>query len=227
MRNKSDCKNPWLCTALGFFLPLLGLIIGAIIGKGDGVKHALGGVALRYVLAIGGCLFLFSRDVSPAPSRPSQERRRSEHGKRKTWALEKSKSPIDDTTTYTITRAAKSPVSCGFSRSPAVLVIRQKEGTSEAYISWPMYLGSSKMPVTVRFDDDDAITQDWNTSTDGKAVFSPFPFEDFFGCVLLGRRLVVRLTPFGESPETAIFDISGLAGILDAETKTAFNVGSE
>ena len=88
-----------------------------------------------------------------------------------------------------------------------------------------MYLGNDKMPVTVRFDGDEAITDDWGCSTDGKAVFSPFPFSDFLETVLTSKRLVVRLTPYGESPETATFDISGLADVLDDEVRAAFDCG--
>ena len=38
MENDSECKNPWLCAALGFFVPLFGVVIAAIIGKGTGAK---------------------------------------------------------------------------------------------------------------------------------------------------------------------------------------------
>ena len=223
MENKSDCKNPWLCTALGFFLPLLGLIIGAIIGKGDGVKHALGGIALRYVLIVGGCLWLFNSTPSELPVREASKP--SESGKRKTWEVWKDKSPLDDSTVYTVRREAESPVRGGFRKSPPVLILRHKEGKCEAYISWPLYLSSDKLPVSVRFDSDDAVTDDWNCSTDGKAVFSPFPFQEFLDIVLNSKRLVVRLTPFGESPETATFDISGLADMIDADALAALKGG--
>ena len=231
MKNKGDCKNPWLCTFLGFFLPLIGLIIGAIIGKGDGVKHALGGIALRYVLIVGGCLWIFNSSSLPA-HRGREVSARSEGGKRnanerKTWEVWKEKSQIDDSTIYTIRREAEEPVRGGYRKTPPVLILRHKEGKSEAYVSWPMYISNDKLPVTVRFDGDEAVTEDWNCSTDGKAVFSPFQFSDFLGMVLESKRLVVRLTPFGKSPETAIFDISGLADSLDSDALAALKGGGD
>ena len=50
MSNKNECRNPKLCAALGFFVPILGVVIAAIIGKGTGAKIALGGAAVRYAL---------------------------------------------------------------------------------------------------------------------------------------------------------------------------------
>ena len=169
---------------LGFFLPLIGLIIGAIIGKGEGVKHALAGIVLRYVLIIGGCLWVFNSAMTAEPEGDSESlatgggRSRQHHAnERKTWEMSKSKSPLDDSTIYTIRREAAEPVHGAFDKMPPVLILRRKEGESDAYISWPIYIGHGETPVTIRFDDDDAVTEDWNCSTDGKAVFSPFPFS--------------------------------------------------
>lgn len=203
-------------------MPLIGLIIGAIIGKGTGVKHALGGIALRYVLIVGGCLWVTSRKPSlPADETPARQavgkRDKPEAIERTTWEVRKDKSPIDDSLTVSIRREAEHPVSGGFRKSHPVLILRHKEGVSEAYVSWPMYLGNDKLPVTVRFDSDEAITENWGCSTDGKAVFSPFPFSDFLQMILTSKRLVVRLTPFGENPETATFDISGFSDCVDDE----------
>ena len=171
---------------------------------------------------VGGCLFVFNQPP-PVPNSETSvsstdgKREKSKANERTTWEMLKEKSPIDDSQTYTIQREADSPVHGGFRKSRPVLILRHKEGKSEVYVAWPMYLGNDKLPVTVRFDKDDAITEDWGCSTDGKAVFSPFPFSDFLEMALTSSRLVVRLTPFGESPETAIFDISGLADVLDED----------
>ena len=228
MEIKSECKNPWLCAALGFFLPLIGLIISAIIGKGDGVKNALGGIFLRYALFIGGCLFIYNaakdtyNTAKDASHKPQQTQAQRQSAKRTKWIVDKELSPLDDSTTYTVVRDAETPTGSRFRKERPTLIIRHKEGKSEAYITWPSYLSSRKIPVTVRFDKDAAITEEWNCSTDGKAIFSPFDFADFLETVITSKRLVVRLTPFGESPETATFDISGLADALDDETLAAF-----
>ena len=63
------------------------------------------------------------------------------------------------------------------------------------------------------------MTEDWECATDGKAVFSPFPFGDFWGMVKDSRRLVIRLTPYGESPATVSFNLSD----IPKEALRAFN----
>ena len=218
--SKSECANPWLCSILGFFLPVIGLIIGAIIGKGDGVKHALGGIVLRYVLVIGSCVAVFSnsgedqRETSIS-SRATQE---SPH-----WIVSSKKSPIDDSITCIaeIDAVQYSSDDRNAQKRPT-LILRNAEGRVEAYIVWTRYLANSKIEVTVRFDNDKAVVDDWSTSTKGDAVFSPFPFGDFFDRVLDSKKLVVRLTPYGRNTETAIFDVSGLSGALGSSAIKAF-----
>ena len=39
MENDSECKNQWLCAALGFFVPLFGVVIAAVF---DMIPHAEG-----------------------------------------------------------------------------------------------------------------------------------------------------------------------------------------
>lgn len=232
MKNDAECKNPWMCSVLGFFLPLVGLIISAIIGKGTGVKHAFGGIVLRNVLIVGGCLLVFNKtpttpDGKTSAAKIGKSRETAKTDERKTWEIENEKSPIDDSITYTIRREANAPVRGGFKKVRPVLIIRHKEGKSEAYVSWPMYLGNDKLAVTIRFDNDEAITEDWGCSTDRKAVFSPFPFADFLEMVLTSRSLVVRLTPYGESPETATFDISGFSECVSGDVLDVLRQGNQ
>lgn len=204
MKNENECKNPWLCSVLGFFLPLVGLIIGAIIGKGTGVKHALGGIALRWVLVVG-----FVAAVAGA-ARENAERVPEDPPPPAGWEYSTERSPIDDTVSHYLRRESVELVRGAIRSGRAVLMIRRKEGKREVFISWPGYIASGSIPVTVRFDGDDAVTEDWGCATDGRAVFSPYPFADFWGMVRDSRRLVVRLTPRGKSPETVTFDLSSL-----------------
>ncbi len=229
MKNETECPNPWLCFILGFFLPLIGLIVSAIIGKGTGVKHAIAGIALRCILCIAGCLFIGGaitqavNETNKASIRHRAGRDSEKPNERVTWRVTKKQSPIDDSYTVVISRDAEAPVSSGFKKERPTLIMRKQEGKREVYILFPMYLGSSKIPVTVRFGSNEAITEDWGTSSSGKAVFSPFPFEDFFAMVKSSNKLVVRLTPFGENPETVVFGLEGLDDMLkDSVVSEAF-----
>ena len=229
MKKNIECKNPWLCGVFGFFLPILGLIIGAIIGKGTGVKIALLGAVLRWACVVGFFLFLFVVGSAIETTRESAKRAHSANAERvksgepapaqSAWKYSTQRSPIDDTTTHILRCKSVEEVDGGIRSGHAVLIIRRKEGADEAYIKWPGFVGTRETPVTVRFDKDEAITEDWGCATDGKAVFSPFPFDDFWGMVKDSRQLVVRLTPYGESPATVTFKLSG----IPADALRAFN----
>jgi hypothetical protein len=208
--NKTECANPWLCMALGFFLSFLGVLLGSIIGKGTGLKYAFGGIALRWVLAVLVLVWMYAlgsnmQQTERATARQSAPANRAPAG----WDYRQEQSPIDDSTTHVL-RHASAEVVGSFDKEPAGLIIRQKEGRREVYITWPSFIGSRSVPVTVRFDKDEAVTDDWNCSTDGRAAFSPFPFADFWGMVKDSRKLTIRLTPYGESPKTVTFDLSNI-----------------
>ena len=209
MENDSECKNPWLCAALGFFVPLFGVVIAAIIGKGTGAKLALGGAVVRYALLFA--LYRLGVELFPDSMAPGFANTASV---RQGWEVTREVSPIDDSLIYTCSVEASSPV---FRDSCPALIIRRKGGSSEAYVTWPSFIGDGKISVTVRFDDNPADTAEWGSSTDGKALFSPYPFGDFLERLLASQQMVMRFTPYGESPVTAVFDISGLADALGAD----------
>lgn len=88
------------------------------------------------------------------------------------------------------------------------LIIRCKSGQTEAYINWSTFLGSERLSVTSRIDKSPASTSSWGISTDHKASFMPqqvATLKRFEGA----SSFVVSLTPYSESPVTAIFDITG------------------
>jgi hypothetical protein len=222
---KDECKNPYLCSILGFFLPLIGLVISAIIGKGEGVKHAFGGIALRYVLFIGGCLYItrsvFDDDFVP-PNYNDEGQANEAYTQNTKWVLDESISPIDDTPIYVLSCLSKENVSAIIKDKQAALVVRHQEGKNEIYIDWPRFLSTKEIPVTVRFDSDESVTEKWQCGTDHKSVFSPFPFEDFYDLLKTSKKLVVRLTPHGKSPEIATFDLSSFNLILNSKVKDVF-----
>lgn len=88
------------------------------------------------------------------------------------------------------------------------LVVRCKNQETEAYIDWQTFLGTDSITVTDRVDKSTAATTTWSISTDHKASFMPEPrttLERFLGAT----SYVVNLTPYGESPITALFNIAG------------------
>lgn len=127
------------------------------------------------------------------------------------WQLRTDVSPIDDSNSYFLSRDATEPVGSGFMSSTPTLMIRYKERELEVYVTFGEYLGSDSTPVTVRLGASPARQEEWGLSTDGKAIFCPTDDRAFVDQLLRNDRLVIRLTPFGESPVTATFDLTGLS----------------
>jgi hypothetical protein len=86
------------------------------------------------------------------------------------WAIDESKSPIDDSPQITGTLHAT-----GESSSEAALFLRCKERKTEAFFARRFaYLGTGNpVKVLTRINDGQPIETMWNPSTDGTGVFAP------------------------------------------------------
>lgn len=88
------------------------------------------------------------------------------------------------------------------------LVVRCKNNSTELYINWNSYLGLDTTTVTHRVDKNKAITSSWDVSTDHKSTFMRAPVATLKQ-MLAGESFIANVTPYGESPVTAVFDIKG------------------
>lgn len=122
------------------------------------------------------------------------------------WQVEKKINPIDDSVTVVLALPAES----GRSKwgNKVVMVLRCQSNTTEAYVNWNDYLGSSTR-VTSRVGNQPASTTSWGLSTDSQASFHPQAIS-FIRNMLGESKLVLQTTPYNESPVTAIFDIAGI-----------------
>lgn len=122
------------------------------------------------------------------------------------WRTSTDKDPLTDKSVhYAILNADEGRGRFGDQIS---LIIRCKSGKTDAYINWNTFLGSDGLSVTSRIDKTSASTSYWSISTDHKASFMPAPaatLKRFEGA----SSFVVNLTPYSESPITAIFDVTG------------------
>lgn len=135
------------------------------------------------------------------------------------WRVRTDINPIDDTQTVTLSLAAE----IGTSRSgaPVTFIARCKSNTTEAYVVWGDFLGddsgdvySEWKRVIVRVGAGHARDERWGMSTDRKATFAPSWAGNFLKELLDEDRLVLQTIPYGENPNTAIFKVSGLRGVL-------------
>ncbi len=122
------------------------------------------------------------------------------------WRTSSDKDPLTDKSIHYATLEADQGK--GLFGDRIGLVVRCKSGKTEAFINWNTFLGSENINVTSRVDKAPATTTYWSISTDHKASFMPQPvavLSKFSGA----SSYVVNLTPYSESPITAIFDVAG------------------
>ena len=126
------------------------------------------------------------------------------------WSVSVDVNPIDDSKTVTLILDADS----GKNRwgKPVFLVARCRSNSTDLYIGWNDYLGS-EADVLTRVGDNKAITQRWDMSTDKKAAFHRKPIS-FLKEMLTSSKLVAQVTPYNESPVTAVFNTAGLSNAI-------------
>lgn len=122
------------------------------------------------------------------------------------WRTRTSTDPLTDKSIHSALLTADSGK--GRYGDSITLVIRCQNNRTEAYIDWNTFLGSDDIIVTSRIDKSPAVTSRWGISTDHKASFMPSAAaasKGFIGAT----SFVANLTPYSESPITAVFDITG------------------
>jgi type VI secretion system protein VasI len=127
------------------------------------------------------------------------------------WQVSVKTNPLDDTTTVALVLYADSGTSTWGDR--VLLVLRCQSNKTEVYINWHDYLGSEAR-VIWRIGDEDARTAKWGLSTNSEATFYPYSDIAFIRQLLAADRLVAQVTPYSESPVTAVFDLTGLTNAI-------------
>tara|TARA_Y100000748_G_scaffold285711_1_gene268452 strand:- start:7401 stop:7961 length:561 start_codon:yes stop_codon:yes gene_type:complete len=135
------------------------------------------------------------------------------------WSIGEDINPIDDTKTFTAILNAKSGKSKWGDK--VYLVLRYKSGESEVYINWGSYLGNAAFVIT-RIGSQKANKTQWSISTDKKATFYKGSAIDFIGKLKNHDKAVFQVTPYGENPITAIFDIKGLSAAISSYSYTGW-----
>jgi type VI secretion system protein VasI len=130
------------------------------------------------------------------------------------WIVSEEQSPLDDSrNVYISTRSLQ--MTLGTLRLPVTptLHLRCAENTTSIFVTWESFLDNESVEVTTRIDKLPAKSSYWNVSTDFEAVglwngADAIPFiRSLFG----HHRLLVRVTPYGDSSQTAVFNLEGLA----------------
>ena len=123
------------------------------------------------------------------------------------WVVTPLTNPLDDSLTILASLSSIEGVG-GFDNDPIRLLARCRSNRTEVFVIWHDFLGSGPQQVTSRFPPASARTESWVISTDADTSFAPRPIP-FLRQVLQSERLVLQVTPYLESPTTAVFDLTG------------------
>ena len=122
---------------------------------------------------------------------------------------------MDDKKSFYLSLDADTPVASGYKSGTPSLLIRYKEKEFSCFINYGFFLGTESTEVTHRLDQGQPVTRDWSISTDHEAIFAPGDEKAFVGTLMRASTMVVRLTPFSESPVTTTFDLRGLKDAMN------------
>jgi len=132
------------------------------------------------------------------------------------WAVRSETSEFKDTTDVFVSTDSDDTVPCGYSGPRKVsMMVRCMENTTSVYFSSECHVASGFSGygnVEYRVNDKKAVKKGFQASTDNSALglWSGRSSIPFIKSLLGGKRLLIRFTPFNESPVTASFDISGI-----------------
>lgn len=145
----------------------------------------------------------------------AMERAATSKGK---WDTNTKRDPIDDSAVVTASLDADSG-SSSFGETVSI-VARCGSNKTELYAIWNDYVGDdSSSPyyeykrVEVRVGTAAAETQLWDVSTDSQATFARDPIP-LLKDMVQNEKLALRMTPYGENPVTAIFDLTGIEAAI-------------
>lgn len=137
------------------------------------------------------------------------------------WEVSTATSKLTDDKNVTLFLTSEEVVNCGWNRGDKIgLVIRCNEKKTSMYFNTRCHMTSSEYndygDVTYRLDSDKARTVGMTESTDNKAIglWSGGKSIPVIKQMLTKNEMVVRMTPYGESPFTATFKIAGLADAI-------------
>ncbi|WP_299941177.1 type VI secretion system-associated protein TagO [uncultured Nitratireductor sp.] len=132
------------------------------------------------------------------------------------WRVQKETSKLTDQPTVVLNLRSEEEVDCGWNRGGKIsLILRCMENKTVLYFNTGCHMADSiggYGRITYRLDSDKAKTAEGDASTDNRALGlwsggrSIPVIKSMFG----KSEMVVRMTPFSESPFTATFDITGL-----------------
>jgi type VI secretion system protein VasI len=135
-------------------------------------------------------------------------------------SVKESKNPFDDSDTVLLTLSADEGASPD--GKPVVLVLRCESEDTDAYINWhtPLRKAREDVEVLYRIGSDDAVSEEWQVSTNNTATFFAGDDERFIESLLRAPQLVAQVVPANATPIRAEFDLAGLGDAVQPLRQT-------
>lgn len=130
----------------------------------------------------------------------------SGQGSQSVWVFEESINPLTDREVSFVLLAVDDTQG---SASPDYLVIRcDGEGSAEIIVTTSGYIGGNRgrVSVTYRWNEQEAVAENWQDSTNGQAAFLPRGYRDFRSGLQQGGRLVFQWLDFRGNRSVAIWE---------------------
>lgn len=129
------------------------------------------------------------------------------------WVSSTDTDPMTDKSIHTAVLLAQSGK--GRFGDPIGLVVRCSNNKTEMFISWQSYLGRDTISTTYRVGKSAAKTARWSLSTNNKAAFFPGSPIPVLKEIIEADSFVANVTPYNESPVTAVFNTTGAGAALE------------
>lgn len=132
----------------------------------------------------------------------------------KNWYVYEKQSEFEDTIDISLSvRSERNYFNKYEEEVTPLMTLECRENKTEVAIRWYTYLNNDTLDQRIRVDDKPDITQEWDVSTDYKAVFSQNPIE-LIKELSTAKSLLVEVTPYGDTPKVASFPIDGLEKLV-------------
>lgn len=133
------------------------------------------------------------------------------------WQVVRQTSKMTDEENIALQLNSEETINCGWNNGEKIaLLLRCKEGRTSMYFVTGCHMAGSEYDsygsIDYRLDQEKAKTTSATPSTDNRALglWSGNKAVPFAKQMLGKSTLVARMTPYGESPFTATFELSGL-----------------
>jgi type VI secretion system protein VasI len=126
------------------------------------------------------------------------------------WNVRVETSPINDSKNVYLSLTSNESIPSMIGTTQPVLLARCKENSTDVFVNWDVYLGMEETDVLSRLDSEPAKTENWSISTDYKATFYGGSDIAFLKQLMNHEKLLLQVTPYGESPVMISFSLSGL-----------------